>query len=119
MRWATAALLLVNSGEAEGLLWALLRCGGAGLQWVMHTLPRLGWLLAAGAACYCDGSVLMHVGLPQASQRSALAAWLQVLPDWPLPWLRAAGESDRHSAAKVIGPDMHGIPQSGALRCQG
>jgi hypothetical protein len=71
-------MLLINRGDLEGILWALLRNGASGLEWVMHTLPRLGWLLQAAEACYCNGAVLMHGGPPLLSQRAALSTWLQV-----------------------------------------
>jgi hypothetical protein len=78
VRWGTAAMLLVNSSQLQGVLWKLLRSGRSGLDWVMHTLPRLGWLLVAAEACYCNGSVLMHGGPQIPSQRSVLSTWLQV-----------------------------------------
>jgi hypothetical protein len=73
VRWSLAASLLVKlPGSHDGLLWALLKQGGPGVAWVMHTLPRLGWLLAAAEGCYCTG------GQGGQLQRSALAAILTV-----------------------------------------
>lgn len=51
--------------------------GDAGLAWVMHTLPHLGWLLAAGEAVHCGGGVAGRSAAAQL-QRSALSAVLKV-----------------------------------------
>jgi hypothetical protein len=78
VRWALAASLLCKPrGGPEGLLWALAKKGPAGVAWVMHALPRVGWLLAAAESCYCSAGA--RGGGPTAQHlRSALAAILDV-----------------------------------------
>lgn len=84
LRWAVASTLLMRgAGSTEGLLWLLLRHGSNGVQWIMHTMPRLGWLLAAAEACYCSGGP-MGGGTAAQRHRSALAAVLSVCS--PLPF---------------------------------
>jgi hypothetical protein len=72
-----SSLLSRGHGPGEGLIWLLIQGGSAGIAWVMHAAPRLGWLLAAGEALHCGAS---SGGYGAAAQlhRSAVAAVVKV-----------------------------------------
>jgi hypothetical protein len=55
----------------------LMQHSSAGVAWVMHAAPRLGWLLAAGEALHC-GAGIGGSGARAQLQRSAVAAVLKV-----------------------------------------
>lgn len=73
-----AAMLLIKTGEVEGVLWRLLRKAdcGEGIAWIMQVLPRLSWLLVAGESWYCSGLALE--GAPATQLQLPFASWIKV-----------------------------------------
>lgn len=69
-------MLLTKANEAEGLLWRLLRNSdnGEGMEWILQVLPRLGWLLVAGEAWYCNTLTRE----PALQIQTPLASWIKV-----------------------------------------
>jgi hypothetical protein len=78
VRWALACTLLAPLAGGEALLWALTRHSAAGRAWAQHALPRLGWLLAAARALYCDAP--RAVGAAASEPRRQVDVWLEVRP---------------------------------------
>lgn len=89
LRWAVASTLLQKgAGQAEGLLWRLVKCGPHGIAWVVQCLPRLGWTLAAAEAASSLqqpqplGTRTTSAQQQQQRQRSDYARWMSDRRAW-------------------------------------